>query len=268
VPTALVLLFAALLPTTAGKDAAVRPGSIVRWGGGEALQCRQGGESFAPLSGACDFPVDLLATGTMVVERRTASGLERRTLRLADYPYPTESLTGVEEKYVSPPAGELARIEREKQETGALFRLRSPRAFSLPLAAPLAVLPEGGRFGARRIFNGEARSPHGGTDFKAATGTVVYAAADGVVALASEQYFAGKAVYLDHGDGLVTMTFHLSEILVKTGATVRRGQPIGKVGATGRVTGPHLHFGVRWRGAKVDPQLLLADPATWPAVSP
>lgn len=269
-PTALSALLT-LVALASAPDAAstrVRPGSIVRWPGDGILDCRQGGERSAPIAGACYFPVDLLATGHLEVERRTAKGSERRTLKLASYPYPTESLTGVEEKYVSPPASDLARIEREKQETAAVFVRSTPRNFLLPLGPPLARLPEGGRFGSRRIFNGEARSPHGGTDFKAATGTVVFAPADGIVALADGQYFAGKAVYLDHGDGLVTMSFHLSEILVKRGATVKRGQAIGKVGATGRVTGPHLHFGVRWRGARVDPQLLLADPASWPTIAP
>lgn len=244
----------------------VRPGSIVRWPGEGLVECRQGEARSAPIAGACYFPIDLLATGTIAVERRTAKGVESRTLALAAYPYPTESLTGVEEKYVSPPAAELKRIEREQQETAAVFARRSALQFTLPLGAPLAVLPEGGRFGSRRIFNGEARSPHGGTDFKAAPGTLVFAAADGVVALAAGQYFAGNAVYIDHGDGLVTMSFHLSAILVKNGDVVKRGQAIGKVGATGRVTGPHLHFGARWRGAKVDPQLLLVDPATWPTL--
>lgn len=246
----------------------VRPGSIVRWPGEGLLECTQGERRSSPIAGSCYFPIDLLATGTVEVERRTTKGAEQRQLTVASYPYPTERLTGVEEKYVSPPASELARIEREQRETAAVFRRATPLDFTLPLGAPLARLPEGGRFGARRIFNGEPRSPHGGTDFKAAPGTVVYAPADGVVALAAGQYFAGNAVYLDHGDGLVTMSFHLSEILVETGARVQRGQAIGKVGATGRVTGPHLHFGARWRGAKVDPQLLLADPATWPAISP
>lgn len=246
----------------------VRPGSIVRWAGEGTVECVQGEQSFAPIAEVCYFPIDLLATGSLDVRRRTAAGVERRTLAIGSYPYPTESLTGVEEKYVSPPAAELARIEREKRETAKVFARRGPRHFLLPLAAPLAELPEGGRFGARRIFNGEARSPHGGTDFKAGPGTLVFAAADGVVALAANQYFAGNTVYLDHGDGLVTMSFHLSGILVRKGEAVKRGQAIGKVGATGRVTGPHLHFGVRWRGARVDPQLLLADPATWPAIPP
>lgn len=246
----------------------VRPGAIVRWPGDGLIDCRMGDRTFAPIAGVCYFPIDLLATGEIDLERRTAQGTERRSVTIASYPYPTESLTGVDEKYVSPPAAELARIEREQRETAAVFARATPRQFSLPLGAPLAVLPEGGRFGSRRIFNGEARSSHGGTDFKAAPGTVVYAPADGVVALAAGQYFAGNAVYIDHGDGLVTMSFHLSAILVKNGDKVKRGQPIGKVGATGRVTGPHLHFGARWRGAKVDPQLLLADPAGWPTITP
>ncbi|MEO8274927.1 MAG: M23 family metallopeptidase [Thermoanaerobaculia bacterium] len=252
----------------ASRSVTVRPGSIARWPGAELTDCTQAGEHFLPVAGACLYPVDLLASGTIEVERRTAAGAEHRTLVVGDYPYPTESLTGVEEKYVSPAAKDLARIESEQKETGALFVSRSARQFTLPFGAPLAELPEGGRFGSRRIFNGEARSPHGGTDFRAATGTTVFAADDGVVVLAKNQYFAGNAVYIDHGDGLVTMNFHLSEILVEKGAHVRRGQPIGKVGATGRVTGPHLHFGARWRGARVDPQLLLADPATWPAITP
>lgn len=255
-------------PAAAPSALSVRPGSIVRWPGEGIVECQQGEQRFAPIAGACAYPVDLLATGTLEVARRTEQGVERRTLTLTAYPYPTESLTGVAEKYVSPPAAELARIEREQRETAAVFARRTVRQFTLPLGAPLAVLPEGGRFGSRRIFNGEARSPHGGTDFKAAPGTLVYAADDGIVALAAGQYFAGNAVYVDHGDGLVSMSFHLAEILVKTGAAVKRGQPIGKVGATGRVTGPHLHFGARWRGAKVDPQLLLADPATWPTITP
>ncbi|MEO7794999.1 MAG: M23 family metallopeptidase, partial [Thermoanaerobaculia bacterium] len=227
--TALVLVAMARQGTAATAPQSVRPGAIVRWPGEGIVECRQGDQRSTPLEGVCYFPIDLLATGKLAVERRTAQGVERRTLAIASYPYPTESLTGVEEKYVSPPKAELARIEREQQETAAVFRRRTARSLVLPLGKPLAKLPEGGRFGSRRIFNGEARSPHGGTDFKAAAGTVVYAAADGVVALAASQFFAGNAVYVDHGDGLVTMSFHLSAMLVKTGAIVQRGQAIGKV---------------------------------------
>ncbi len=89
------------------------------------------------------------------------------------------------------------------------------------------------------------------------TGTPVLAVADGRVVLAEEHYFAGKSVYVDHGGGLLSMSFHLSEILVEEGSEVKRGQPLGEVGATGRVTGPHLHFGLRWHGARVDPERLI-----------
>jgi murein DD-endopeptidase MepM/ murein hydrolase activator NlpD len=86
----------------------------------------------------------------------------------------------------------------------------------------------------------------------------VHAPADGTVVLAVDHFFAGRSVFLDHGDGLVTMSFHLSRVDVSPGQQVRRGERIGAVGATGRVTGPHLHFGARWRGARVDPAQLLA----------
>ena len=186
-----------------------------------------------------------------------ASGRETRALRVGDYPFPTESLTGVDDKYVSPGKAALARIARDKKESAAAFALRSARVDGPPFAPPLAALPEGGRFGARRIFNGEARSPHGGTDFRAATGTPVFAPAAGVVVVSADHYFAGQSVYVDHGGGLVSMSFHLSKRDVEKGQRVERGQRLGEVGATGRVTGPHLHFAVRYRGARVDPMLLL-----------
>jgi murein DD-endopeptidase MepM/ murein hydrolase activator NlpD len=242
----------------AASPVPVAPGSIVRWPGEGLVECEQAGERFAPVAGACLFAVDLEATGTIAVARRGAAGRELRTLKVGKYPFPTESLTGVDDKYVSPPKSALERIARDKRESAAAFARRTPYVDGPPFAPPLARLPEGGRFGARRIFNGQARSPHGGTDYRAATGTTVFAPASGTVAVSADHYFAGQSVYLDHGGGLVSMSFHLSERLVKQGDRVERGQPIGKVGATGRVTGPHLHFAVKLRGARVDPTLLLA----------
>ncbi len=84
--------------------------------------------------------------------------------------------------------------------------------------------------------------------------------------LAEEHFFAGNSVFVDHGDGLISMSFHMSRIDVTAGETVRRGQRLGTVGATGRATGPHLHFGLRWHGARVDPALLLGDPDAVPAI--
>jgi murein DD-endopeptidase MepM/ murein hydrolase activator NlpD len=224
------------------------------------IECSARGARWPPFDGACWYPIDLEAKGDVELVRRSSGGVASRTVRIGDYPYPTQELK-VEEKYVAPAPADLARIEREKERVAALWRLDTPRRFALPFAAPLATLPASGRFGARRVFNGEPRSPHSGADFSAATGAVVFAPADGRVALAEEHYFAGNSVYLDHGDGMISMAFHLSAIDVRAGDEVRSGQPIGKVGATGRVTGPHLHFAVRWRGARVDPELLLGREA-------
>lgn len=234
----------------------VRPGGVVRWSGVELLECALGERRWLPLEDACWYAIDLEARGEVELVRRSTGGVASRRVRVAPYPYPTQELE-VEEKYVAPPEEALARIAAERARVVALFSLESPRRFTLPLAAPLAALPSSARFGARRIFNRQPRSPHSGADYSAPPGAPVFAPADGRVALAEEQYFAGRAVYIDHGDGLVSMSFHLSELLVSTGDEVARGQPIGKVGATGRVTGPHLHFGLRWHGARVDPDLLV-----------
>ena len=250
----LLALSASVLPAEPPPTA--RPGSVVRWPGAELTDCSIGDRHWTPLDDACWFPIDLEAKGEIELVRRSSGGIASRKVRVGDYPYATEELT-VEEKYVAPPKEALERIEREKARVAKLWALSTPRRFALPLAAPLEALPTAGRFGSRRVFNKEPRSPHSGADFSAKTGTVVFAPADGVVALAEEQYFAGNAVYLDHGDGLISMAFHLSRIDVANGDEVKRGQPIGKVGATGRVTGPHLHFAVRWHGARVDPELLL-----------
>lgn len=122
---------------------------------------------------------------------------------------------------------------------------------------PVGGTEPGSGFGARRIINGQARSPHAGLDYSAAAGTPVVAANDGRVALLAEYFFPGRLVVLDHGLGLYTLYFHLDEIVVRDGDRVTRGQPIGTVGATGRATGPHLHFGVQMGAARIDPTTLL-----------
>jgi len=245
-----------------GEPAArVAPGGIVRWPGVELLACESGGRRWSPFDGACWYPIDLDRKGSVELVRRSTGGVASRTVAVGDYPYPEQRLE-VDDKYVAPPADQLPRIEREKRAVAALFRLETPRRFELPLAPPLDPLPDPGRFGARRVFNGQPRSPHSGSDFRATAGTLVRAVAPGRVVLADDHYFAGRSVYVDHGDGLISMSFHLSEILVREGQEVQAGEVVGKVGATGRVTGPHLHFGFRWHGARVDPGLLLGAGAT------
>jgi murein DD-endopeptidase MepM/ murein hydrolase activator NlpD len=159
-------------------------------------------------------------------------------------------------------------VRRENREMALLWKGRSPRRFALPLEAPLDPLPEGGRFGNRRVINGSPRSPHGGADYSADEGTPVRAAADGTVVLVALHFFGGNAVFVDHGDGLVTQYFHLSRVDVEQGASVSRGARIGAVGKTGRATGPHLHFGTRFRGARVDPKLLLGPTQALPCLDP
>ncbi|BFU90013.1 MAG: Peptidase M23 [Nitrospira sp.] len=117
-----------------------------------------------------------------------------------------------------------------------------------------------GIFGSVRIMNGQARNPHNGEDIGAPLGTAVAATNDGVVRLTVDHIFSGKGVFLDHGLGFYSMYFHLSEVLVKDGDQVKAGQTVGKVGATGRATGPHLHWGVKLNGARVNPYALLDLP--------
>jgi murein DD-endopeptidase MepM/ murein hydrolase activator NlpD len=157
-------------------------------------------------------------------------------------------------------------VRRENRDIARLWRRAGPRRFTLPLHPPLDPLPEGGRFGSRRVINGQPKSPHSGADYSAPAGVPVLAAGDGEVALVGDHFFAGRSVFIDHGDGLISMYFHMSRVGVKEGENVRRGQPIGAVGSTGRATGPHLHFGVRWHRARVAPALLLSDPAGLPQV--
>lgn len=186
-------------------------------------------------------------------------GGERRALPFAvkDKRYRTQRLTVQNQRQVTPNAEDLARIERERERIdAALSKFSTAAAPAFTLIAPVAG-ERSDSFGSRRIFNGEARNPHSGMDIAAATGTPIYSAASGTVIDVGDYFFNGNTVFIDHGFGLVTMYCHLSKIGVRAGEAVQRGQSIGEVGATGRVTGPHLHFGVALNRAMVDPGLLL-----------
>jgi murein DD-endopeptidase MepM/ murein hydrolase activator NlpD len=170
--------------------------------------------------------------------------------------YPLERLE-VEPKYVEPPPEVSARIARETAALKALWRAASPEIlFDGSVQRPIEGI-KGRNFGRRRVFNGKRRSPHSGADLTAPQGTPVQAAAGGVVALADDHYFSGRIVVLDHGGGVYTAYAHLSHIGVAAGESVQAGETIGQVGATGRVTGPHLHWGARVGGARVNPDSLL-----------
>ena len=251
------------------KEVVVPPGAVVRWEGAGTQRCGLAGNEWPALEGTCFFPIDLeRPAGPLRLSRWLGGERERAVVTVGPYPYETQEITLEDDRQVHLSAEDLARHERERDQVAALWDRRGPARFALPLGAPLAKLPAAGRFGARRTFNRAPRRPHAGADYGASAGTPVLAAAEGVVALAADHFFAGKSVYLDHGDGLFSMYFHLTRIDVEQGQEVRRGQRLGAVGSTGRATGPHLHFGLRWRGARIDPALLLADPRHLPAVQP
>lgn len=237
----------------------VAPGTIVRWPALAGESCASGDRVWAPLADACWVPVDLLASGEIVVTRSRPGWKKELILRIGPYPYPEQHLT-VPERMVHLSPEDLERSRRESARVAALWSRHTRPLFSLPIHPPLQPLPRGERFGARRVFNQEPRSPHTGVDYRAAAGTPVLAAEGGTVVLAEEHFFAGNSVFIDHGGGLISMYFHLAELAVREGDQVRRGQTVGAVGSTGRSTGPHLHFGIRWLGARVDPALLL-EPA-------
>ena len=170
--------------------------------------------------------------------------------------YPTRQLT-VAPRYVEPPPEVSARIARESQEQQAIFATVSPdRLWRGRWAVPVSG-PATSAFGSRSVFNGQPRSPHSGADFRAAEGTPVLAPNIGRVVLTGDTYFSGGSVILDHGWGLYSYFAHLSKILVDNGDLVEPGETVGLAGATGRVTGPHLHWTLRMNGARVDPLSLI-----------
>lgn len=183
-----------------------------------------------------------------------------RPVRLHDRKRPVQRLT-VDRKYVAPPPEAAERIRRDREKVRAALAGHLPeRLWSLPLERPVPGTVSS-LFGMKRVFNGQPRGMHRGLDLRGGQGTPIRACADGVVALVDNLYFSGNAVYINHGDGVFSSYLHMSKPLVTPGERVHRGQVIGLVGATGRVTGPHLHLGLMVQGESVDPQPLLAPVA-------
>jgi murein DD-endopeptidase MepM/ murein hydrolase activator NlpD len=193
-------------------------------------------------------------------EGRLANGVSlaaRLPLKVGPKTFATRRLT-VAPEFVTPPPAEQARIERERLLLNRILSSISPRhlwgdGFARPVDGEVISV-----FGVRSVFNGEDRAPHRGVDFRGTTGTPVRAPARGVVVLADPLYFSGSTVVLDHGLGVFSMLAHLSRIDVKPGSLVVGGDVIGAVGATGRVTGPHLHWTLRIGPAAVDPLSVIA----------
>ena len=182
------------------------------------------------------------AVHELVVEKRT---------------FPTRRLK-VDEAFVTPPPSEQARIEREAALLAATWKAVSPERLWTGLFVRPVAEPANSAFGTRSIFNGKPRNAHGGADFLSPAGTPVHSPNAGRVVIARSLYFSGNTIIVDHGLGLFSMFAHLSAMDVREGEQVNAGQIVGKVGATGRVTGPHLHWTVRATNARVDPLSLLA----------
>jgi murein DD-endopeptidase MepM/ murein hydrolase activator NlpD len=178
-------------------------------------------------------------------------------LPVLDKEFPTRRLT-VQEKFVNPPQEELERIRRESKRVREIFAALNPeKIWHSSFQSPVPGAPTSG-FGKRSILNGQPRSPHTGTDFDADEGTPVQSPNMGKVILVSPLYYSGNTVILDHGQGLYSYFAHLSRFAVAEGDLVSPGEVVGYVGATGRVTGPHLHWTVRLNGSRIDPLSLIA----------
>lgn len=180
-----------------------------------------------------------------------------RSFAVAARHYREQRITLKSQQQVTPNAANLARIERELAVQNDAYRQFSARQpsnllFDRPVNGPLSS-----PFGLRRFFNGEERNPHSGLDFAVPAGTPVKAPAAGRVILVGDYFFNGKTVFVDHGQGLISMFCHLSQIGVKVGDELARGAVLGKVGATGRATGPHLHWNVSLNDARVDPAIFI-----------
>lgn len=193
-------------------------------------------------------PHDLVVTVSSGEERSEF----KRTVNIRDKEFPRQDLK-LPPKMVTPPKEVLDRIARERKIIAKTRTLYSPqREWSLPFFRPVRGSVSSD-YGLKRFLNGKPRNPHRGMDFRSPMGNPIKSVADGIVALVGDHYYAGKSVYVDHGNGVISMYFHLSKPTVKEGQHVERGQTVGLTGKTGRVTGPHLHMSIAVQGKLVNP---------------
>ena len=223
------------------------------------------------------LPLDLsLQTQVLIVTEQQVNGESKSEIKdkryreqqqttseikfeVKDKKYREQRITVSNSRHVNPLADDMTRITRELELQNAAYRQFSPTVPSNILFDPPVKGPLSSPFGLKRFFNGEPRAPHSGLDFAVPTGTPVAAPAAGKVILTGDYFFNGNTVFLDHGQGLISMYCHLSVIDVKVGDTLARGQVLGKVGATGRVTGAHLHWNVSLNDARVDPAIFIGQ---------
>jgi len=228
--------------------AADGPAPVVEYDGKRVLVMNDNGQWRAVLGVPLDAPIGRASI-------RLANDITL-SFNVRGHAYQEQRLK-VAKSYVSLSEENLARVGRERKIIDtALTNWRDEALSDVSLAAPVDG-PRSSSFGLRRFFNDEPRAPHKGMDIAAMSGTPVVAPRDGIVTATGNFYFNGNTVIVDHGQGYITMYCHLSKIGVKTGQSMSAGDALGTVGATGRVTGPHLHFGTYLNGNAVDPALLL-----------
>ena len=216
---------------------------------GKKIEFRADGDAFSALAGVNlnrapgQYPLDLGDETVHVAVIRRA--------------YPSSAIT-VPQKFIEPPKEVQKQLEEEVAIKQRVFESSRPdRLWRGPFVAPANTVYTSS-FGVRRTYNGRTLSVHQGLDYRAALGTQVTASNSGRIAIARDMYFEGGFIVIDHGESIFTLYMHLSEFLVREGANVEKGDVIGKSGSSGRVTGPHLHFAVRWEGAYLEPSTLLA----------
>jgi murein DD-endopeptidase MepM/ murein hydrolase activator NlpD len=246
------------------------PGTLVRWAVPGATRCSMRGRTWAALQESCYYPIDLLDKPGLIAIAIWGTGpKEFARISVQANDYGTEEIALPDIPQANPSRDDLKRDASDQVRLGKIWSTKeSPAQFTLPLGAPVRPMSVGKSFGVKRVYNGKvAEQAHMGSDYDSPVGSPILAVAAGTVVFADEMFFEGNAVFIDHGDGLISMYFHLSDIKVQAGQEVRKGETLGREGATGRATGPHLWFGVRWHDARINPKFLLEAPSKIPAVN-
>ena len=245
-------------------------GEVARWAG-NCQRCSFETRAWAAVNGTCYYPVDMeKKPGTYTISRRTTGGkLETAKLTVQIRACEKENFDNfLKTEFITVSSANMARATREAAQLKPLLAYQKnerPAVFDLPLGKPANSLPKSeGNFGACRTFNGQPRDRHTGLDYPI-TGNAL-SVGNGRVVVVANHFYSGNAVYVTHGNGLLSEYFHLKALNVKSGQTLKKGETVGEIGETGRVTGPHLHLGVRWHGARINPAQLLLDPAVLPEV--
>lgn len=267
---ALPLLMVAQAAQPSEPAVSAAPGTLVRWRVAGAKRCTMKARTWAALEGTCYFPIDLLqAPGRITVAVSGTRPREVAHISVEAFDYGTEEITLPDIPQANPTREDLRRDAADRVQLAKIWhRKETPPEFTLPLGPPVRPLPPGKSFGVKRVFNGKnAEHVHRGSDYDAPVGSPILAVAGGTVVLAKEMFFEGNAVFIDHGDGLISEYFHLSELKVVDGQKVKKGETLGREGSTGRATGPHLWFGVRWHDARINPKFVLEEPSRIPSVN-